>query len=189
LLCVALLLSDGAQAEPQGNASLTIGPAAVGEAGTFWDHAEMHLGLRGDVLFGRTDASDFGAGPYVDVGTFAFDELQFGGGGELLLPVHTYFPFVISGGIYGRIGDDDYGLEPGVCAGLFWGSRSYNFHANYVMVGGLLLGYRYGFGESRESSLLIALQGDLAFIGLPFVMLADAIRGPSDEAAPIEPMR
>jgi hypothetical protein len=189
LLCVALLLSDGAQAEPQGTAGLTIGPAAVGEEGTFWDHAEMHLGLRGDVLFGREGVSDFGAGPYAELGTYAFDELQFGAGGELLLPVHAKLPLVVSAGIYGRIGDDDYGLEPGVCGGLFWGNRSYNFHSNYEMAGGLLLGYRYGLGESHESVLLIAAQLDLAFITLPIVMIVDAIRGPSDEVAPVEPLR
>jgi hypothetical protein len=57
------------------------------------------------------------------------------------------------------------------------------------MVAGLLLGYRYGLGESHESALLVALQADLAFIGLPFVMLADTIRGPSDEVAPVEPVQ
>jgi hypothetical protein len=179
--------SGWAHADPQANASMTLGGAGVGTEGQFWDHPEMHLGARGDVLFGRDGVSDFGAGPYVEVGTLAFDELQFGLGGSVLLPVNDHFPLVASAGGFGRVGDDDYGLEPGICGALFWGSRSYNFHANYVMAGGLLVGFRQSFGESHESALLIAAQLDLAFMGIPLVMLVDWMRGPSPEAAPIEP--
>ncbi|MBW2527142.1 MAG: hypothetical protein JRI23_23370 [Deltaproteobacteria bacterium] len=186
-MAAASLVSWPARAEPQGNAALTIGGAGVGPDGQFWDHAEFHLGARGDVLFGRSSASDFGLGPYVEVGTFAFDEVQFGGGGSVLLPAHDNFPFVASVGAYGRWGDDDYGLEPGLTGALFWGSRSYNFHANYVMTGGLLVGFRQSLGESKESILLIGAQLDFAFMGIPIVGLIDLMRGPSDEVAPVEP--
>jgi hypothetical protein len=179
-------VAQRASAEPQANAGLTLGGAAVGQDGEFWDHGEFHMGLRGDVLFGRDDVRDFGAGPFVEVGTFAFDELQFGGGGSLLLPVHESFPLILSAGAFGRIGDDDFGLEPGVSGSLFWGTRSYNFHANYVLSAGILAGYRHSFGDSKETTLLIAAQVDLAIIALPFIMLADTIRGPSADAAPIE---
>jgi len=182
----ALLVPARGGADPQGNAALTLGAASVGAEGEFWDHAEFHLGARGDVLFGRSGSTDFGAGPYLEVGTLAFDELQFGGGGSLLLPVDPDFPLVASAGLFGRVGDDEWGLEPGVTGGLFWGTRSYNFHSGYGMAGGVTLGYRYCFGESQETALLLAVHADLAFIGLPFVMLFDLMRGPSSEAAPIE---
>ena len=53
------------------------------------------------------------------------------------------------------------------------------------MAAGLSVGYRYSFGRSKQSVFLVAAQLDLAVIGLPFVMLADAIRGVSDDAKPI----
>lgn len=186
LALVATLASRRAAADPQANAALTIGGAAVGSEGEFWDHAEFIMGLRGDVLFGREDVRDFGAGPYVDVGTFAFDELVFGGGASLLMPVHESLPLVASVGAFGRYGDDDFGVEPGITGSLFWGTRSYNFHENYVLAAGLLLGYRYTFGESHESALWLSAQIDLALLGLPFVALVGLMRGPSSEAAPIE---
>lgn len=189
-LCGAFVVAawaGDARAEPQANASMTIGGAGVGQEGRFWDHPEFHLGARGDVLFGRDSASELGLGPYLELGTFAFDDLHFGGGGSVLLPVHDSFPLVASLGAFGRWGDDPWGLEPGVSGALFWGSRSYNFHANYVMAGGLLVGFRQSLGESRESMLLIGAQLDLAFMGIPLVALIDLVRGPSDEVAPIEP--
>lgn len=178
--------SSSARAEPQGNASLTLGGAGVGSEGEFWDHAEFHLGLRGDVLFGRDESDDFGVGPYAELGTFAFDELQFGGGASLLLPVHDSLPLVASFGGFARIGDDDFGVEPGIAGALFWGSRSYNFHASYVMALGLLVGYRATFGESRESALMVAAQLDLGLLGIPIVALINVIRGDTDEARRIE---
>ncbi len=185
-LCIGAT-ARSADAEPQANASLTLGGAGVGSEGRFWDGAEFHLGVRSDVLFGRSSGTDFGVGPYVEVGTFAFDQLQFGGGASLLLPVSETFPLVASFGPYGRYQDDEFGLEAGLGGALFWGTRSYNFHENYVMVGGLLVGFRESLGPSHESMLVIAAQADLAFIGLPIVMLIDLMRGPSSEAAPVTP--
>ena len=175
---------SAALAEPQGNAGLTIGGAASGTQ-TPTDHAEFHLGLRGDVLFGRDDTHDFGVGPYLEVGTFAFDQVQFGGGASVLLPVHESFPLVASVGAYGRYGDDPFGVEPAVCGTLFWGTRSYNFHSNYVLAAGILVGYRHSLGDSEESMLTIAAQLDLAVLSLPVVGLINLIRGPSQNAAPV----
>jgi hypothetical protein len=117
--------------------------------------------------------------------THAFDELQFGGGLAVLLPVHDTFPLVLSGGLYGRRGGDDFGVEPGVAGSLFWGSRSYNYHSIYGMSGGLLAQVRVGLGDSREASVVLAAQLDLALLGIPAVFLFNWIRGPSREAAPI----
>ncbi len=186
MLLASLVSASAARAEPQANAGLTIGGAAAGNDGEFWDHAEFHMGLRGDVMFGRGRPGHYGFGPFVEVGTFALDELQFGGGATLLLPVDSTLPLVASVGGFGRIADDDFGLEPGLSAALFWGTRSFNFHANYVMSAGLLVGFRQSLGESKKSSLMLAAQLDLAVLGLPLVMLINLMRGPTAAAAPIE---
>jgi hypothetical protein len=186
VVALAASAAGPAHAEPQANAGLRLGGAAVGEGGAFWDHAELHLGAHGDLILGRSRATDFGVGPYLALGTLAFDELDLGSGLSLLLPVHDSFPIVVSGGFFGRVGDDGFGFEPGVAGALFWGSRSYNFHAHYVMSVGLSLGYALSLGDSRESSLLLAAHLDAVALALPFVALAHLIRGPSREAAPIE---
>ena len=175
-----------AAAEPQGNVGLTVGMAGRGYEREIWDETAFHLGVRGDVMFGRTGAGDFGVGPYVEVFTHAFDEIQFGGGASLLVPVIDFLPVVVSTGLYGRHGDDGHGLEPGVTGQLFWGSRSYNFHANYVMAFGLLGQLRWGLGDSRETAVVVAAQIDIPALSLPFIFLVEAARGGSADAAPIE---
>lgn len=180
---IALWLVAGqAEADPQGNAGLTIGGAAVGTRGRFWDDGEFHLGLRGDVMFLREQPLDWGLGPYLEVGTLAFDEIQAGGGASVHVPVNDALPLVASLGGYARYGDDEYGAEPGIAGAIFWGSRSYNFHAGYVMAAGLSVGYRYSFGESHETALLVAAQLDLAILGLPLVLLINAARGGKADA-------
>ncbi len=182
----ALAATTDAEAEPQANASLTLGGAAVGDHGRFWDHAAFHLGARGDVMFLRQKPGDFGLGPYLEIGTLAFSEVQWGGGLTALLPVNDTFPLVASAGAFGRYGRDGFGVEPGVTGALFWGTRSFNYTANYVMAAGLLVGFRQSLGESKESALLIAAQLDLAAMGLPIVALVNLIRGPTAAARPLE---
>jgi len=113
LPAATLLAPSAAHAEPQATAGLTLGAAGAGLDRKVWDSTLFHMGLRGDVLFGRTKNSDFGFGPYAEVLTHAFDEIQFGGGLSVLLPIIDYLPVVLSAGAYGRKGDDDFGLEPG----------------------------------------------------------------------------
>ncbi|MEZ4443492.1 MAG: hypothetical protein R3B72_30755 [Polyangiaceae bacterium] len=185
LLCL-MMGQPVAQAEPQANAGLIIGGAAAGTDGGFFDRPEFHLGLRGDVIFGRTNPWSFGVGPYAEVGTFAFDELSVGTGASVHLPIHDSLPFVLSAGPFIRYGDDDFGVEPGISTSLFWGSRSYNFHESYIMAVGISVGYRATFTESKESALVIAAQLDLALLGLPVVALVNLIRGPTGDAALIE---
>jgi hypothetical protein len=187
LVAVPALLaaSAAARAEPQGTAGLTVGAAGVGVDRGIWEATVFHLGLHGDVLFGREENADFGIGPYAEFLTHGFDEVQLGGGGSVLLPVLDSLPLVVSAGVYGRKGDDDFGFEPGFAASLFWGSRSYNFHSSYVMTAGLLGELRLGLGESRETSIVIAAQLDLAILSLPAVFLINAIGGGSSEAAPV----
>lgn len=172
-------------AAPQGTAALTLGVAGTGENRAIWDKTVFHLGFRGDVLFGRSKNADFGIGPYADVGSFGFNDFQFGGGVSALLPIIDPLPLVLSLGGYGRA-SKDWGVEPGITGQVFWGSRSFNYHSSYVMSAGLLTELRYGLGTSRETAILIGAQVDLAAMSLPFIFLAEAISGGSKEAASIE---
>jgi hypothetical protein len=175
-----------AQAEPQTSVGVTVGVAGEGSSHDIWgERTAFHLGLHGDVLFGRSSTSDFGVGPYLEILTHAFDEVQFGGGVSGLLPILDTFPLVLSAGAYGRKGPPGFGLEPGLAGELFWGSRSYNFNSRYVLSGGLLTQMRYGLGPSHETSVVIAAQIDLGLLVLPVLFLVTAARGPSPEAAPI----
>jgi len=185
-LSASLLLgTSAAQAEVQGTAGLTIGAAGRGLQHHLWEQTVFHLGLRGDVMFGRKTPKDFGIGPYLEVATHAFDELQFGTGASLLLPITQAFPLVLSTGAYGRYAPKQ-GLEPGIAAALFWGTRSYNFHGSYIMTAGLLTQFRYGLGPSGESSIIISAQIDLVALSLPFQLLINALRGTSPEARPVK---
>ena len=180
-LAASSLIANVALADPQGSAALTIGVAGRGYHRRIWDKTEFHLGLRGDVLFGRSSTHDFGVGPYAEALTDGFDEIQAGAGASVLLPIIDSLPIVVSAGPYGRLGKGGYGIEPGIATSLFWGSRSYNFNANYVMTFGLLGQFRAGFGPSKETTIIVALQVDLAFLSLPIVYIVEAAKGGSRE--------
>lgn len=170
-----------AEADPQGNVGLTIGAAARGFDRELFEEPAFHLGMRGDVLFAREAASDIGIGPYAELFTHAFDELQFGHGVSLLVPVVDTFPLIFSAGGYGRIGQDDFGVEPGIATAVFFGTRGLNFSAHYDIAAGLLVQGRIGLGSSEEVSMVIAAQLDAAFLGMPVVYVLDAARGGSEE--------
>jgi hypothetical protein len=175
-----------AHGDPQASAGITVGAAGEGVGREIWgERTAFHLGLHGDVLFGRNSTSDFGVGPYVEVLTHAFDEVQFGGGVSGLFPILDTFPLVLSAGAYGRKGSDGFGLEPGLAGELFWGSRSYNFNSRYVLSGGLLTQMRYGLGPSHETSVVIAAQIDLELLVLPVLFLVTAAQGGTADTAPL----
>jgi hypothetical protein len=198
--CIALAVTGVAQpsavAAPQGTVGLTIGAAGVSPGSVklapdmepargYWKQTDFHLGLRGDLLFLREKNSDFGIGPYAELLSNGFADIQLGGGATLLLPVLDTFPLLLSGGAYARKGDDRFGMTPGLAASLFWGSRSYNFHSPYVLTAGLLGEFRYGLGPSHETSIIVGAQVDLEAFALPIVFLVSAARGHSHEADPV----
>lgn len=185
LAALAVLAPAVARAEPQASVGLTIGAAGEAYDRQWWKRTAFHLGLHGDILFGRTKTNDFGIGPFAEVMTHAFDSVQFGGGVSGLLPVIDAFPIVLSAGAYGRKGKDAYGLQPGVMGELFWGTRSYNFHSKYVLTGGLLAQVRYGLGPGKETAVVIAAQVDVVLLAMPVMFLITAARCGSGEAAPI----
>lgn len=186
---VAALLPSAAFAQVQVNGGITAGVAGRGFYREVWEETEFHLGLRGDVLFGRTNNKTFGVGPYAELFTNGFDEIQFGGGASFLVPVIDSVPLILSAGAYGRLGSEGFGVEPGIATSLFFGSRSYNFDSVYGMAFGVVPQFRYGLGDSREMTIMVALHVDLAFLASPIIYLADAIRGGSPETDRVEPKK
>jgi hypothetical protein len=184
---VALLVSSAPTlaGPPQVGIGFTVGAAGVAREGRLWDETVFHLGARGDVMFGRDGSKGFGAGPYLEVLTHNFGELQTGGGASLLLPVMELFPIVLSAGGYlripwrdepGPIAGRSYGVEPGVAGSIFLGTRSFNFHGPYEITVGLIGQARFGLGESRESSFVIAAQLDMAAIWVPIVFIVHGLQ-------------
>ena len=188
--CALALGVSTVRADPQPTGGLTAGIAGTGLDRRLWSTTAFHLGLHGDVMLGRSSNGDFGVGPYLEVLTNGFREIQFGGGLSALLPVTHSVPLVVSLGAYGRKGFEplplaSFPLEPGLTAQLFAGSRSYNYHADYVMTAGLIAQMRYGLGTSRETSIVLGAQVDLAILSLPVVFLINALRGGSAATAPV----
>jgi hypothetical protein len=197
VLFAQVFLAAAARAEdlavdpvPQGNASLVVGGAAAGPGERFWDHGEVHLGLRGDCMFLREGASDFGLGPYGEIGTWAFNQLQLGAGVSFHLPVHRDLPLVLSAGGHARFADDDLGVvAPGAGGSIFWGFRGFDRHARYALAAGLLVDLRHSAplsGGPGETMLTIAAQVDATLIAVPFVLLGGLITGPTSEARAVE---
>jgi hypothetical protein len=188
LLGAALVLVSvpALAAPPQIGVGVTVGAAGVGRNDELWEETVFHLGARGDVLFGRDGSNGFGVGPYLEVMTHDFGELQTGAGASLLLPVTELYPIVLSAGGYMRVPfrDDEtgplagrsFGVEPGLCGTLFFGTRSFNFHNSYEITVGVIGQARFGLGESRESSFVIAAQLDLAAIWVPWVFIIHGVQ-------------
>lgn len=168
-----------AHADPQWNASWLTGVCGTGTHKEYWQDTCWFNGLRGDVLLGRSNDRDFGLGPYADVTTDGFHDLKLGGGATLLMPVSQFFPIALSVGGYAR--HSGAGWEPGVASWLFIGGRSYNFHSDYELAGGLMVGMQYGLGRTHETSIVIAAQIDGFVLALPFILAYSWLRGPPQE--------
>ncbi len=133
----------------------------------------FHLGGRADLLFLRNRPLETAFGPYLEFGTIAFETFEFGGGGSWLVP-GLDLPLVVSAGAFAR--SSVVGVEPGVVANLFWGSRSYNFHSRYGMAFGLFGEARAGLGASRSMDAVLGVRVDLAALALPFLLAYQALR-------------
>lgn len=166
------------EARPQASAGVSLGAAAVGDRDDPFAAFGFSMGARGDVLFFRERNAHAGFGPYGELLTTNFRDLQLGAGVSGLLPVHDYLPLVLSVGGYAR-NSQDFGWEPGLATSIFWGTRSYNFHSSYGMSAGLRLDGRVGLGESRETAIILGAQIDLMVLALPLVIAYEAIAGGS----------
>jgi hypothetical protein len=162
-----------ASAKPQANGALTLGVAGRGAQSPL-DQAAFIGGLRGDVMLGREGSRDFGLGPYAAIETVAFDDLRASVGATALLPIHETFPLVLSAGPLVRV---HAGVSAGLSTRLFFGSRSYNPYASYVMAGGLVLGLDQTFGDQHETVAVVAAQVDAMLLALPFIVTYDMLFG------------
>jgi hypothetical protein len=170
-----LAWSRATPAAPQASASLTAGVSGNGDDGRLFRSAGAAFGLRGDVLLLRESPQSVGLGPYVEALTTAqFGDGQLGAGVTALFPVHPLFPIALSMGGYER--RDASGWAPGAAGALFVGSRSFNYHGFYSMSAGLLLEARRGLTAAHDTSFVLALDIDLELIGLPFLVLFEAVR-------------
>jgi hypothetical protein len=164
------LVAPAVRALPQWTVGATVGGGAaeLGER----PHPAFHLGVRGGALFLRDREREIGVGPYLDAGTMAFETLDLGGGLEALFPVEP-LALVAGAGMLARLG-----AHPGPAfeGTLFLGSRSLNFHGAYGLTSGLFAQTRVGFGPARGTDVLGGIQIDLELVGLPFLLVYEALR-------------
>jgi hypothetical protein len=174
---LVVLFERRSEAAPQLSSTLMVGAAGNGDRSRLWSSTSFAAGLRGELLLGRTRDADFGVGPYVEaLTTTGFSDLQLGGGGTLLVPVHSYLPLTLSGGVFAGK-SDVHSWEPGLAGELFWGSHGYNYGSLYALSAGLFGGARYGLGASHDVSVLVGARIDLEVVAIPFIFLWNAIRG------------
>jgi hypothetical protein len=174
-LAVALSLCEGAvAAAPQASAGMTFGGVVEG-VNTDSIHGQVHWGGRGDVLFLRSRGSDMAIGPYVDIATSSFHDVDMGGGLEWLLPVRDDLPFVLSGGVFARDGEGRR-WAPGVEGTVFWGSRSYNYHSWYGLAAGLFAQSRYVPSDPEQADLVFGIQIDGEILLMPSMLILQLFR-------------
>lgn len=160
-----------ARAAPQWNTGLVASGCLLGEHDETFERIAFCGQARGDMLFLRERVGDFGLGPYLAVGTAAFDDLRMSLGATALLPVLDDFPVVLSLGMLGRQHGD-----LGLSTSAFWGLRSYNFHAGYNLAFGFSLSAERTFGAEASSALSLGFQADGFVLALPFLLLAGALQ-------------
>ena len=175
---LSALASPAARATPQITSGLTTGVALTDLRADAGPRVAYHLGGRLDVLFLRDKPTDMAIGPYVDLGTYAFDTFETGGGLAWLIPLDAT-AFVLSAGPFART--SRFGWEPGASATLFWGSRGYNYHSAYAIGLGLYAQGRYGFASasntlSPQADAVLGVQIDLEYFALPFIFAYNAFR-------------
>lgn len=176
---VALLGARGAAAEPQWNGALVAGAAGVGDDDGWWRRTATYAAVRGELLLGRARNVELGGGPYVSVGSVAWEDVRPGAGASWLVPLNEYVPVVLSGGGYARFGGARAGA--GVAGSVFIGAHSHNFHSAYAMVWGLVVGVERSVAGPEERIVTVAAHLDLLGLALPGLFLYEAVKGPPHE--------
>ena len=172
---VGMLWAPTATADPQATVGLTIGGGVEDAIGPSRASGAFQLGGRASVLLLRNRGADMAVGPYVDVATASFDDLDLGGGAEWLLPVRDDLPLVLSAGAFSRNGDGR-SWSPGMEGTVFFGSRSYNFHSWYGLAAGLFAQTRWIPSSPSTLDLVFGVQVDGELLLLPILLLYEAIR-------------
>ena len=168
----AVLWPALAWGEPQASFGVTGGAALRGVAGPGPSSGVAFLGGRGDVLFGASGPAQMAEGPYVDVSTEGFANVNAGAGAEWALPVTVDFPLVLGGGGFVRTGNGP--ASPGLAGSLFFGPRSYNFHSWYGLAAGLFAQTLWTPGTSALD-VVVGVQVDAELLVLPFLLAYDGI--------------
>jgi hypothetical protein len=172
---VAMLEAGDAHADPQVSVGLTVGAEVKDAVGPSKTVGAFHLGGRGSVLFLRNRGSDMAIGPYVDVATGAFENVDLGAGVEWLLPVRDDLPLVLSSGAFWRNGEER-SWSPGMEGTVFFGSHSYNFHSIYGLAAGLFAQTRWVPASPSTLDVVFGLQIDGELLALPALLIYEAIR-------------
>lgn len=175
LACLAGSSAKDARADPQASAGLTLGGAVDNVVGAAGAEGAFHLGARGSVLFLRNRGADMAIGPYLDVATASFHNVDLGGGAEWLIPVRDDLPLVLSAGAFWREGDGR-SFTPGMEGTVFWGSRSYNFHSWYGLAAGIFAQTRWIPSSPATLDLVFGVQIDAEILALPSILLFEALR-------------
>ncbi len=126
------------------------------------------------MLLLRSGGHDMGIGPYVDVATTSFHDVDFGGGAQWLLPVTEDVPVVASAGIFARNGEGR-SWAPGAEGTLFVGSRSYNYHSWYGMAVGFFAQGRWVPESPATVDVVAGVQIDAELLAMPFLFLYTAL--------------
>jgi len=163
-----------ASADPQASLGLTGGAVVEDVVGPPGPGTTLHLGARGDTLFLRGRNGQMALGPYVDVATAAFHNVDLGGGIEWLLPLTDDVPVVLSGGGFARDGAGR-SWAPGVEGTVFLGSRSFNFHSWYGLAIGAFAQTRWVPTSPSTLDIVMGLQLDTELLVLPILLAWGAI--------------
>ena len=172
---LGIFCGSDASADPQASIGLTVGGVVEDAVGPSSTHGAFHLGGRASVLFLRNRGADMAIGPYLDVATASFRNVDLGGGVEWLLPVRDDLPLVLSAGGFWRDGDAR-SWSPGMEGTVFFGSRSYNFHSWYGLAAGLFAQSRWVPSSPSTLDLVFGVQIDGELLALPAVLIYEAIR-------------
>jgi hypothetical protein len=143
---------------------------AVGPAGA---SGAFYLGGRGDLLLLASGPGQMAVGPYVELSTVGFHDVNAGGGAEWLLPFTADFPMVLSAGGFLR----GFGVQPaapGVEGSVFFGSRSYNFHSFYGLAAGLFAQTLWVPAWSSVDAI-VGARIDVEIFALPILLVYEAI--------------
>jgi hypothetical protein len=167
----ALVVGAGgarAEAAPQWSASADPGLCVERAERTRWAFCGD---LHGDVILGRERERDLGAGPFLEVGTLAFDDLRVAAGASLQVPTWDDLSLVLSAGPL-----IDQSGQMGLDSSLFFGIRSYNFHGSYNFAGGVVLGAQHGFGEQESTVVSFGVRVDAFLLAVPALLVWGALR-------------
>lgn len=166
---LSLLLAAGeapAAPEPQAVTHFNVSAIALGVGAhdaRGWSGGGQ-VGLRPELIFGRSTRESLGFGPFLEATAHLASrgvEGLFGGGLSLQVPLGRANAVVPSVGGYATW-CEELGVQPGVSAGVFLGARQFNAATRWDGSWGLRLDARYGLGSAREIFLSLGVQVDLS---------------------------